>query len=235
MTLTSCRSALPLMVAAATAGLLVALAIIRPEPVAGQNSSPSGTISGRVTVDQGEIRAFRIKARDTDHRIIYTVFTTNGRYSIFNLPPGNYEVQALEIGFDSPVQRVLVRRGETKAVDLALKANGVRSPRGEGGFGPGGTSAYSGSQAGQSTPDAKLNDVELVEFDTLYPPGPARDVMMNACFGCHGANGDSLAQRAWHRRPSDERGWRTRIDRMFIGGKGGQYGQAVVTADYMSA
>src|SRR5947207_9374912 len=138
------------------------------------------------------------------------------------------------MGFDSPTPKAMVRRGETKTVDLALKANGVRAPRGEGGFGPGGTSAYGGSQPGQPVSDANAKEVELVDFDTLYPPSPARDVMMTACFGCHGANGDSLAQRAWHRRPSDERGWRTRIDRMFSGGKGGQYGQPVVTPDYMS-
>jgi hypothetical protein len=54
------------------------------------------------------------------------------------------------------------------------------------------------------TRDANSESVELVDFDSLYPPSPARDVMLNTCFGCHGANGDSLAQRAWHWRPDSE-------------------------------
>jgi len=65
------------MIAAVTVGFLAVHAIVRPEPVAGQNASASGTIGGRVTVDREQVRAFRVKARDTDHRLMYTVFTSN--------------------------------------------------------------------------------------------------------------------------------------------------------------
>jgi virginiamycin B lyase len=204
------------------------------DPILAEDSGKTGVIGGRVTADRGEVRAFRVQAKDTVHRMAYTVFTNKGQYQIFNLPPSSYEVQVLEIGFDSPAQRVELKSGDSKTVELAVKANGVRSPRGEGAFGPGGSLAYAGTPATENKPGANGEDVELVDFDTLYPPSPARDVMMKACFGCHGANGDSLAQRAWHRRLSDERGWRTRVDRMFIGGKGGMYGRPIVTPDEVS-
>ena len=48
-------------------------------PVVAQNTDV-GTISGTVSADQGDVRAFRIKARDSVHKIIYTVFTTGGDF-----------------------------------------------------------------------------------------------------------------------------------------------------------
>ena len=30
------------------------------------------------------------------------------------------------------------------------------------------------------------SNIKLVEYDELYPPGPARDILENNCFGCHG-------------------------------------------------
>ena len=212
------------------------------EPIMAQNPANQGVISGSVTADRGEVHAFRVKATDTDHRIAYTVFTRTGRFQIFNLPPSNYEVQVLEIGFDSPVEKVDLKAGETKTVDLVLRANAVRSPRGEGGYGPGAYTGYGGTQPPQSPQSSRMRDtrgdiVKLVDFDTLYPPSPARDVMMTTCFGCHGANGDSLAQRAWHRRLTDEEGWRTRVNRMFVRSPlpGGGHRVPWVTADHMSA
>ena len=49
----------------------------------------------------------------------------------------------------------------------------------------------------------------LVDFDELYPPHPARDVMLRSCFGCHGPV-------AFHNRGmKNEAGWRRAVDRMF--------------------
>ena len=56
----------------------------------------TGVISGSVSVDQGEVRAFRVKAHDTAGRVAYTVYTVGGRYQIFNLLPGAYDVQVIE-------------------------------------------------------------------------------------------------------------------------------------------
>src|SRR5262245_51932874 len=84
---------------------------------AAQNAGTTGTISGTVTADAGEVRALRVKAKDVVHRISYTVYTNKGRYQIFNLPPSSYEVQVVEEGFDSPAQKIELKSSETKIVD----------------------------------------------------------------------------------------------------------------------
>src|SRR5262245_20738740 len=98
------------LVSALAIGLAGSIAILAPQP------SAPGRISGKVPADRGEARAFRVKARDTEHRIIYSVLTNKGRYQIFNLPAGRYDVQVMEIGFDSPVQTVVLGPAETKTV-----------------------------------------------------------------------------------------------------------------------
>ena len=79
----------------AVAALLAAGLLAIPTAVAAQST---GTLAGSVTADAGEVRAFRVKARDTVGRVAYTVYTVEGRYGIYNLPPGSYEVQVIEAG-----------------------------------------------------------------------------------------------------------------------------------------
>lgn len=79
-----------------------------------------GTISGKVTADKGAVVAFRVKARDTQRKIAYTVFTQKGSYRIFNLPPGIYQVAALQEGYESTVQMIELKPGESKNADLVL-------------------------------------------------------------------------------------------------------------------
>ena len=193
-------------------------------PVMAQ-SADSGTISGAVTTNQGDARAFRVKARDSVHKIIYTVFTNGGRYQIYNLPPSTYDVQVLEVGFDSPVRTVDLQAGDAITVDLALTANGDTAPRGEGGF-------VDRSYGGARRPARSLDGVELVQFDELYPPDPARDIMMKACFGCHGPG-------AFHMRGrKNAAGWRRSVNRMFGAGPdgwlGGKHGLPLVTAEMVT-
>jgi streptogramin lyase len=143
-------------------------------------AADSGSISGKVTADHGAVHAVRVKAKDTTRKIAYTVFTRNGRYQIFNLLPGNYQVFAMQDGFKSTTQSVDLGSGETKTADVALTENG---PSG----------------------------VELVDFDTLYPPGPGRDLLTKECAGCHG-----WEHIPWHKmggRTEDQ--WRTAVNRMF--------------------
>ena len=196
-------------------------------------SADSGTISGAVTTNQGDARAFRVKARDSVHRIIYTVFTNGSRYQIYNLPPSTYEVQVLEVGFDSPVRTVDLQAGDATTVDLALTANGDTAPRGEGGFGESVDPSYGATRQARS-----LDGVELVEFDELYPPDPARDIMMKACFGCHGPDGQ-IGQRAFHMRGrKNETSWRRSVNRMFGAGPegwlGGEHGLPLVTTEMVT-
>lgn len=201
-------------------------------PIMAQRAD-SGTISGVVTADRGDVRAFRVKARDSVHKIIYTVFTNGGRYQIYNLPPSTYDVQVLEVGFDSPVRTVDLKTGDAITVDLVLTVNGVTAPRGEGGFGESVDPSYGAARQARS-----LDGVELVEFDELYPPDPARDIMMKACFGCHGPDGQ-IGQAAFHMRGrKNEAAWRRSVNRMFGAGPdgwlGGEHGLPLVTTEMVT-
>ena len=137
-----------------------------------------GRLLGSVTADRGDVKGFRVKARDTVNRTQYTVFTKAGRYRFVELPPSTYEVWVLQPGFESPVEVVDIRNGETQRVDLALAAYDL--PR--------------------------RNNVELVDYDTLYPPGPGRKELEVTCMGCH--------PKYFHRGKRDEAGWRKAIEVM---------------------
>ena len=148
----------------------------------------TGVIAGSVTADEGVVRAFRVKARDTAARIAYTVYTVNGRYQIFNLPPSTYEVQVVEDGFEPLVKTASVRAGNTATVDLALTSTGVVSVSG----------AAAGAAARQENYGRSARNAagaRLVDFDELYPPHPARDIMLRSCFGCHVRPGSTTGDR----------------------------------------
>ena len=153
----------------------------------------SGVISGTVTANRDyalseasgnhipALYAVRVRARDAERHITYTVFTQKGHYQIYNLPPGTYQMSALQDGFDSKGPSVELKAGETKTADVALLVR----------------------------PD-KLR-AELVGFDTLFPPGPTRDYLMQNCMGCHG-----FEHIPWERMGGrDEDAWRRAVGRMF--------------------
>src|SRR5258708_29613988 len=155
----------------------------------------SGEISGIVTANRDyalseasgnhipALYAVRVRARDAERHITYTVFTQKGHYQIYNLPPGNYQMSALQDGFDSKGPTVELKAGDTKTADVALLVR----------------------------PDKLL--AELVDFDTLFPPGPARDYLMNNCMGCHG-----YEHIPWQRMGAGARNpdvWGSAVRRMF--------------------
>ena len=181
------------------AALVLTAGLVAQRPAA----PGTGTLSGAVTSDGGEVRALRVKARNTATRIAYTVFTVKGRYQIHNLPAGPYDVQVVEDAFDSPVQKAQLADRQTATANIAVKINAAFA-RGAGNAGSIAQTSYG------ATPQDKadLSQVELVDFDTLYPPGPARDLMVQHCFPCHGVSG-------WHGRKLNEVGWRRVVNRMF--------------------
>ena len=185
------------------AAMLLAGAGMLPDSLAiAQDTGATGVIAGSVTADHGEVRALRVKAHDTVQRIAYTVYTQDGRYRIFNLPPSTYDVTVIEEAFESPTATVEVSAGATTTVDIALAALGAGPEQGAAALGASAQRNYGGGAADDRA-------AEIVDFDTLYPPHPARDVMLRSCFGCHGPAG-------FHRRgPRNERGWRAAVDRMF--------------------
>ena len=118
-----------------------------PASTMAQTTLPTGVIVGRVTVDAGEVRAFRVKARDTVRRVSYTVYTMDGAYQIFNLPPSSYDVQVIEAGFDTLVRNVTVGAGQTITADIALTAVGVVRAQGAGARGATAQRNYGGAAA----------------------------------------------------------------------------------------
>jgi streptogramin lyase len=185
---------------ATVAGVLSVALVVASGSVSAQ--SVSGGIAGHVTVDDGEVVAFRVKARDALRRVAYTVYTVDGRYQIFNLRPGTYEVQVVESGFEPRVETITVEANAVSTVDLTLTARDGIVSQGAAARGATAQRNYGGGAADERA-------AELVDFDTLYPPHPARDVMLRACFGCHGPAG-------FHRRGrKNEAGWRHAVGRMF--------------------
>jgi streptogramin lyase/mono/diheme cytochrome c family protein len=185
------------------ASLGTALFVSLPETIVAQNRTASGTITGSVTADRGEVQALRVKATDTVHKMAYTVYTNKGRYQIHNLPPSTYSVGILEETFEGPAQTVELKAGQSQTANLELKFKEVMIL----GAGARGAAAQENYGAARRRPDGSV--VELVDFDVLYPPGPTRDLMEKNCFGCHGPTG-------WHGSgPRNEVGWRRAVDRMF--------------------
>ena len=102
----------------------------------------SGVISGTVTANRDyalseasgnhipALYAVRVRARDAERHITYTVFTQKGHYQIYNLPPGTYQMSALQDGFDSKGPTVELKGGETHTtgewVDLATLPDQIR-------------------------------------------------------------------------------------------------------------
>ena len=171
--------------------------------VIAQNQPATGRIEGAVKAERGEVRALRIKAIDTVNRISYTVFTNKGRYQIPGLPASKYEVRVVEEAFSGEPQTVDVVAGQTRSANLTLTYREVIRQ----GAGAAGAAAQSNYGAARISADGSVT--ELLEFDQLYPPSPARDVMVKECFTCHGPTG-------WHNSgPRSEAQWRRAVQRMF--------------------
>jgi streptogramin lyase/mono/diheme cytochrome c family protein len=141
--------------------LVVATAVWAGTGVIRAQSDVAATsaISGTVKADKGEVRAFRVRARDTEHGIVYTVFTRQGRYRVPGLIPSTYEIQVVEEGFEAPTRTIVLRPGESPNADLALTAL-----------------------------PANTRDAALLDYDQLYPPGPGRTILEQHCWGCHGTD-----------------------------------------------
>jgi streptogramin lyase len=183
------------LMAVLSGGILMAVALLvwavcgRAQAQGGQ----SGVIAGTVTANRDyalseasgnhipSLYAVRVRARDAERHITYTVFTQKGHYQIYNLPPGTYQMSALQDGFDSNGPTVELKAGDSKTADVALVVR----------------------------PD-KLR-AELVDFDSLFPPSPTRDYLMNNCMGCHG-----YEHIPWQRMGGrSEEVWGNAVSRMF--------------------
>ena len=155
------------------AAVLVAAACL--QLAASAQSSARGTITGRVTADRGEVRAFRVAAHNLDRRLWYTVFTNKGQYIVPQALPGRYELTVVEPEYESPRVTVQLGAGDSQQGDLALKRRTTQQER----------TLTSGDEGPQARAGRTAQSVYFNSLEELYPAGPARDLLREHCIGCH--------------------------------------------------
>jgi len=135
-------------------------------------------------------------ATNLDKHVHYMVYTSKGHYEAMGLLPGKYEVTVQKDGFLADTRIIQVKSGDSAKVDFKLM-----------GGGPARFSTYPGYPffAGQPLVDWK-KVTEFLPYDTLYPPGPGRDLIDNTCVVCH----DDRTYLPGHPRSAAD--WRAIID-----------------------
>jgi len=163
-----------------------------------------GLLEGSVAVAKpsGQLTVY---AYNAERRIGYMVYVVGGRYRATNLFPGNYEVTLRgtvgQRNWSLPQQTVKrsIAAGQTASADFRLGA--VEAP-----------STYVG---GMTYPDAKV-----LPYDTIYPPGAARQTLERVCFGCHTSSFypyNVVRSYPTGRGQFDRDGWGINVDRMAHG------------------
>ena len=133
-----------------------------------------GTLSGKVIAPK-EFKAAQVYARNIDRNVMYMVYTSGGSYRFMHLFPGSYEVSVYKNGFTSKeIQKIDVAAGKSGIVNFDLQ-EGVHVPN-------------------QRTQLEYPRNLKFLPYDTVYPPGPGRDIVQN-CLVCHGP--DWIPQKHW--------------------------------------
>lgn len=126
------------------------------KPVAfSELATVSGTVQGAKPFN-----AARVFFRNTDKRILYMVYTNNGKFQAMHLTPGNYEFSVQARGQESDVQKLEVKSSEK------LTANAVM----------------------HEVSEEKSSGVLTLPYDQVYPQGPERKIAERLCIRCHGPN-----------------------------------------------
>jgi virginiamycin B lyase len=128
----------------------------------------TASVSGKVEAPK-PFQAAQVHLMNVDKNILFMVYTSGGRYQAANLLPGNYEVSVVKRGFASDRKKIALKVGDAPTVDFVLR-EGVQEPQQPGSFGGGG---------GNAPP-------QMVSYDELYPPAPARALVEKTCAYCHG-------------------------------------------------
>ena len=131
-----------------------------PGAAAAQLLDGTGSISGAVTASTS-LTAPQVHALNLEKQIRYVVYAVEGRYRAMNLFPGTYDVSVRQQGYGASVQQVVVDAGQDTGVDFTLLETGALET------------------------NRSDDDVELVDYDTLYPPGPGRAALEKNCTYCH--------------------------------------------------
>jgi virginiamycin B lyase len=140
----------------------------------------TGRVSGKVEAP-GPFQAAQVHLMNVDKNVLFMVYTNGGRYEAVNLFPGKYDVSVVKRGFTADKQTVSLKADEALTLDFVLRQGtaAAQPPGGSGGPMGGG---------GNAPP-------QLVEYDELYPPDPARPLLEKTCIYCHGRN--FIPGRTW--------------------------------------
>ena len=172
-------------VAAACVVVVFGAQRVAAQPTAGQ-APILGLANVAGTVDSpSPFTAARIYLRNVDKHILYMVYTAAGQYRAVALFPGDYEVGVSAEGFESDLQTVTLKAGDSLEIDFSLHP--TSNPREE-------LNAY--ARRGK-----------VLSYEEIYPPGPGLDVLERTCMVCHGEDFASL-------RPATREVWTGRINYM---------------------
>src|SRR3989441_8788094 len=152
------------------------------------------SMSGTVTASK-PFKAAQVYIRNVDMRIMYMVFTNAGQFRAVSLFPGNYEISVTAKGFKSDVQKMAVKAGDNPKIKVSLQE-------------------VASSNQGEANPLQNLETlasnrikVSFDTYDSIYPPGPGRDIAERTCIICHGEN-------FLPSQPGSAGVWNARVDRM---------------------
>ena len=166
-------------VIASLVGILLVFAGVQPLPtllaVSAAPIANTGALSGAVKAPK-PFQAAQVYVRNLQKNILYMVYTAGGRYRAVNLFPGNYEVSVRKSGLASDIKKVAIQAGENATADFSLHE-----------------SATEAAVASYGMPVQE--NLQLVSYEELYPPGPGRGLVEKTCLVCHGQN--FLPSREW--------------------------------------
>src|SRR5438094_5122092 len=152
------------------------------------------SMSGKVTSSK-PFKAAQVYIRNSNMRFMYMVFTNAGQFRAVSLFPGNYEVSVTAKGFKSGVQKLAVKAGDNPKINVSLQE--VASSN----------QAEANPLQNLETLASSRIKVSFDTYDSIYPPGPGRDVAERTCIICHGEN-------FLPSQPGSQSVWNARVDRM---------------------
>lgn len=152
------------------AAALQALATIEAESLSGL-----GALTGRVEAPK-PFKAAHVYAQNIDKNILYMVYSSEGRYRVVDLIPGNYELSVQTNGLASDVQKLEVKAGSNLTVNLKMH-EAETEPQHQ---------AYFADP--RRDPKQDFTNLKFATYDEMFPAGRERSLMEKNCIECHGVN-----------------------------------------------
>jgi hypothetical protein len=110
---------------------VIAAGVLFASVHSGRAADFAGSVHGVVTSASGKaLPGAYVKLINPDRRLTFMVVSqAQGRYTLNNLPPGNYTVQGVGSGFQSKPMPVSLTAGTPATADVSLTTNWISSCR----------------------------------------------------------------------------------------------------------